>query len=435
MGAVALLSRNAKSLLKKSLASLNDPLAARPSGVFMRDEFKRFVDRYESAGAADRKRLSLQLINKLSVDAGAGAFLEHPAYLRIFDGSDYFHHGRIAYAYASGSLVRAELVARTLYAKSEKPFNAWLFARCLRAAGKKEEAIELLRRSSERFKTDGDLALELASQLYWTGHRTEANALLAAAPAGAVPVGGIDQLKKELADAQSGNAHLRKGGGDIYDEQYVIDTWWRYWRYFNQLTELQHNEPFVMEAILRRLSSAIEQTSPKTVIDFGALCGEINYRLAKKFPAIDVHGVDRQEIIKRLNDDAYSLPNLHFREGDIFESLKVINDAPVLFTHTRTTVLCYPDFVQKLYNECHAKGVETIVGFEPSGISRDTGRFPEYADADNSVAFRTVMMLHNYPAMLEQAGYRITKSEMVPVSFLYFDDPGYHLFYFEATRV
>jgi len=45
------------------------------------------------------------------------------------------------------------------------------------------------------------------------------------------------------------------------------------------------------------------------------------------------------------------------------------------------------------------------------------------------------MMLYKYPEMLKKAGYRITKSEMVPVSFLYFDDPGYHLLYFEATRV
>ena len=99
-------------------------------------------------------------------------------------------------------------------------------------------------------------------------------------------------------------------------------------------------------AILRRLSSAINETSPKSVIDFGALCGEINYRLAKQFPEVGVYGVDRQEIVKKLNDEAYSLPNLHFRDGDIFESLKTVDEEFVLFTKTRTTVLCYPDFVR-----------------------------------------------------------------------------------------
>lgn len=434
MGIVALLSRLARSSLKRTLASFNDTLAPRPPAVLMQEEFSRYVKLYEASPVAYQRQLSLQLIEKLSVDPGAGAFLEHQSYSRMFDASDYFHHGRIACAYATGQLARAEEIAKALFSKAEKPFNACLLSRCLRANEKTQEAIDFLRIGAERFKADGDVVFELASQLYWMGHSVEANSVLATAPAGFIQIGGIDALKKELAEAIGGRVQIRDGGGDIYDEQMVVETWWRYWRYFNQLTEFQHNEPFVMEAILRRLSSLIERTGPRSVIDFGALCGEIDYRLAKKFPAVEVYGVDRQEIIKRLNDAAYSLPNMHFRGGDIIESLKVLNKAPAILTHTRTAVLCYPDFVQHLYREAYALGVDTIVGFEPSGISRDTGRFPEYSPTDKSVAFRAVMILHNYPAMLENAGYRITKSERVPVSILHFGDPGYHLFYFEAKR-
>ncbi|MBN9236193.1 MULTISPECIES: hypothetical protein [Phyllobacteriaceae] len=90
------------------------------------------------------------------------------------------------------------------------------------------------------------MTLELVSKLYWSGSVAEANSVLAAAPSGVVPTGGVDVVKKEFAAAIDGTLTLRTGRGDIYDEQNVIDTWWRYWRHFNQLTEWQHNEPFVM---------------------------------------------------------------------------------------------------------------------------------------------------------------------------------------------
>jgi hypothetical protein len=59
MAATSLFSRAAKSIVKKTLASLNDPFAPRPPNAFTRDEFKRFVDRYGASADDERKRLSL----------------------------------------------------------------------------------------------------------------------------------------------------------------------------------------------------------------------------------------------------------------------------------------------------------------------------------------------------------------------------------------
>lgn len=432
---VRLLKTAARNIAKLTLASLIDPLATRPPELFLPSQFQQFVDQYQAASIEERRGRSLQLLSKIAIDPHCADFVLQPLFARKFDNSDYFHHAVIAANYSLGLLDRAREEAANLYERNPMPFNAWLLARCLRAGGLTADAVALLQAAHARWPADTDVAMELASQLYWLGNTAEANAVIERVPTSAIPFADIGALKRELAAAIKGEANLRTGGGDIYDDKMVTETWWRYWRYFNQFSERQHNEPFVMEAILRRLSAVIQKNPPKTVIDFGALCGEINFRLAYRFPGVHVCGVDRQTIIKRLNDEAYSLPNLSFRDGDIFESLKDLSDPPTLFTHTRTTVLCYPDFVQRLYEDCYAKGVQTIVGFEPSGISRDTMRFPDYGNMPESVAFRSVMMLHNYPKMLAQAGYRITKSEMVPVSFLYFDDPGYHLFYFEAERV
>ncbi|MBN9236192.1 MULTISPECIES: hypothetical protein [Phyllobacteriaceae] len=89
------------------------------------------------------------------MDPEAGFHLDHPAYERVFDGSDYCYHGNAAYTYATGEINRAEHIAKSRFAKSENSFNAWLLARCLRTNGKSKQAIERLRKTTDRFYPDG----------------------------------------------------------------------------------------------------------------------------------------------------------------------------------------------------------------------------------------------------------------------------------------
>lgn len=147
--------------------------------------------------------------------------------------------------------------------------------------------------------------------------------------------------------------------------------------------------------------------------------------------------MDRQKIIKRLNEKAYSAPNLFFECDDVFDVIAAESDevaSGVLF-HSRTGVLCYPEMLKNLYRQAAAHGIEYVVLFEPIGLSRESLHYYEEAEIPGSIAFRSVMFIHNYSQLLAEAGYEVLETKRLLGSMFLYDDPGGCMSFLVARRI
>jgi trans-aconitate methyltransferase len=147
---------------------------------------------------------------------------------------------------------------------------------------------------------------------------------------------------------------------------------------------------------------------PKTCVEVGTMCGELLYRVAVQFPDIHFVGVDRNPVIKRLNDQGYHLPNLEFRADDIINVLEdpKLDFAGAVLFHTRTSPFLLPDFMRKLYGRCREVGFGAITMLEMYSVSIEHKRFHRFADMPQISEIRGGgLMTHNYPKILNEAGF------------------------------
>ena len=123
------------------------------------------------------------------------------------------------------------------------------------------------------------------------------------------------------------------------------------------------------------------------------------------FPHAKHYGVDRQSLIKTMNERVYGNDNLSFVDGDILEFLGHAPAGSVL-VHARTGTVCYPAFVRELYRKCAENQISHIVVIEFGGASKHTLQFHDFA-GDITAASRSNMFIHPYQRMLQEAGYEI----------------------------
>lgn len=181
----------------------------------------------------------------------------------------------------------------------------------------------------------------------------------------------------------------------------------------NQVTE----SGAVYRATIGKVS-AVLRTRPDIgcVTNFGVSFGYTDAELAKAFPAVRFYGVDRSRLTKAYNDNIFSLPNLTFEAGDIFNHMAAQRGQPWLLLHVRTATLLPHAFVDKLYGAAASCGCAGIVALEQCGISWQTGepyRFDAAGHAKASVVFRNGMFIHNYPGLMEKHGFKVTDSELL----------------------
>ncbi|MES1978134.1 MAG: hypothetical protein V4451_08865 [Pseudomonadota bacterium] len=160
------------------------------------------------------------------------------------------------------------------------------------------------------------------------------------------------------------------------------------------------------EGLLRKDSSI------KNMLDFGVSYAHVDSVLVQRHPSLRIIGCDRSELTMAINRvDFGKIPNLVLHGGDVFECLEQYGPIDVLF-HMRTACLLPADFMNELYAKARAKGARYVVLAEQMGLSWETDAGYEFSeDEQKSVLLRWKMWIHNYPALLKKAGFKVESSE------------------------
>ncbi|MFH1791502.1 MAG: hypothetical protein ABH885_05935 [Candidatus Omnitrophota bacterium] len=150
-------------------------------------------------------------------------------------------------------------------------------------------------------------------------------------------------------------------------------------------------------------------------LNFGVAYAYVDSILAKKYPKVTFIGVDRSSFTQLFNDKFFgNIPNLKMHMGDIMEYLKNNRFDGGVFFHVRTVTLLPVDFIKKLYGAVKQAGFKYIVGMEQMGISRQIFRPYVFSEEPKpSVAYRSQMHIHNYPAILKEVGYPVQDIELL----------------------
>lgn len=317
-----------------------------------------------------------------------------------------------AASFGNGNPEIAALHFRHAASTVEHPLVIHCLARCFAAMGNDSAAFKLLKAGMEKFPENLELRLEACTALFRMEETDAANELFKpVASAFKDEQKNCQGLAEELQSAIAGELMERGASGDLYDDKFVTDLWWDYNASFTQFNEYQEGSAFMSHLIRTEVGDAIPLTNATAVIDFGVMCGFPNYCLAEKFQSIGHFGIDRQALIKELNDKYYKKENIEFKAGDIFTFLEENQNelkGATLF-HARTATVCYPAVVRELYKACKAYGINQIIGIEFGGLSKETLEFTDFR-SKRSVAMRSNMFIHPYESLLEEAGFSVVSS-------------------------
>lgn len=157
-------------------------------------------------------------------------------------------------------------------------------------------------------------------------------------------------------------------------------------------------------------SSLLEATASPCFLNFGISFAYIDAALAAKFPNVQFFGIERTDAAKLYNAAFIDRENLTVLSGDVFDLLANRRFDGGVFFHTRTLLLLPETFVRKLYAAVRAAGFHYIFGVEQFGISRQTLQPYEFSlEPRDTVVYRGFMFIHNYPNLLRDAGFELTR--------------------------
>lgn len=204
---------------------------------------------------------------------------------------------------------------------------------------------------------------------------------------------------------------------DHYTEEHELDTWNKYKQQFANSTPEANEVVFrafhVRDKILKLIRS---DSKIKNVVNFGCSYGWLEHQLALSAPNVHIWGIDRSVQAMELNRCEFGLPNCSFVATDIFDFIlnttSAINNA--VFCHINIGVYFLPEFIKKLYDAVYSAGGIYLLNFEPSGFSRQIHDYYHYSlRPKDPVVFRGVMLLNNYPNLMQASGFEVISGELV----------------------
>lgn len=225
----------------------------------------------------------------------------------------------------------------------------------------------------------------------------------------------INSIKESPENSQ------RFGSGYGYDDE--IREFNVVVEYYNQLKSIEEGKENILsesQILYERSDTSISDiishdSEVKTFLNFGVGYAHIDSKLALKFPSCKFIGLDRSELTKTFNKNCFStIQNLSFVAGDVIDYLENNRFNGGIFYTSR--ILCFlpKSFNQRLYNAVAKAGFKYIVGFEQTGISRQTMKPFEFSENETpSVVYRGLMYIHNYPELIVKAMFRVTKIELI----------------------
>lgn len=220
-------------------------------------------------------------------------------------------------------------------------------------------------------------------------------------------------MKKDLETGAS----VRSGYIDHYDDQAELAVWKRYKATYlsksSETSEVVFRAKYVRNVVLDMLA---KNPRIKTVVNIGCSYGWLESEIARSTSTVKVYGIDRSEEAMEQNRGEFSIDNLEFIAGDFHSVVQrrpeILRNAIVC--HVNFGVYFLPKFLLSIYQAAFEGGAESIVLFEPSGISRQMHRHYTYSLAmKDSWVFRGPMLLNNYPALLDTSGFSIVYADQL----------------------
>jgi len=222
---------------------------------------------------------------------------------------------------------------------------------------------------------------------------------------------------KNNPESNTENAHEFSSSFGYSNEDAELATLLQYKTQIDKKKTDDHSESGKLyDHALEAISSLLnEDGAIQKVFNFGVSYAYIDSLLADKFPKTNFVGIDRSIYTKCVNDALFKTSgNLEIIFGDVFDVLKNNNFDGCIFFHTRTLVLLPEDFIKRLYKAVELAGFKYIVCIEQIGVSRFTNEPYEFSiTPQNSIPFRDGMYIHNYPGLIDEAGYQIKKSQLI----------------------
>jgi len=240
-------------------------------------------------------------------------------------------------------------------------------------------------------------------------------------------LGGIGnklRVPRQMADVERARAKYATLAnlipGDPEETGYTGDLELRsLFSYKNQMSNdlmFTHSESKVLyKKIVQVMSDLLRSAgNVKSVFNFGVSLGHVDSILAKEFQQVQFVGFDRSPLTKAINEVEFpEIDNLKFEFGDLFEHLDENGYENGVFFHSRTAILLNRPIVELVYDKAYEAGFEYIAGFEQLGLSRVTFKpFTFSLEETESVSYRSYMFIHNYPALMQKAGYRVESFEI-----------------------
>ncbi len=211
----------------------------------------------------------------------------------------------------------------------------------------------------------------------------------------------LEAIRNLKIDLAAGNEE-RTGYVDHYTDAVELDVWERYREAFmaSELSEPVFRATYVRDLIRKSIPAG------STVLNFGCSYGWLEGQLSE----YNMIGLDRSDEAMRKNRHLF--PKATFIAGDMFDILgKTKIDA---FCHINIGVYFLPKKIARIYAAARLAGATNIICFEPSGVSRQTGRYYEYSDSQQDPAvFRGPMLLNNYPHIMREAGFSVIHSDIL----------------------
>jgi hypothetical protein len=228
----------------------------------------------------------------------------------------------------------------------------------------------------------------------------------------------LDESIGRFSQDIQGRQLTRQHVDDLYTPEFEEELWRSYFQDYTNRKPEKNVTVFLAQQWTREVR-ALLRADPKirSVVNFGVSCAYGDWQLAAEFPPppCGFWGIDRSAVTKKLNEEQFPLPNLKFEAADIFEFLQqnhCLQDGVLI--HVRTCVFLLPEAVRKLYKMAADAGIKYIVCIEPTGLSRQTNSFYKFSlQEQKSVIYRGVMLIHNYPYLMHEAGYEIVSGDLL----------------------
>jgi hypothetical protein len=294
---------------------------------------------------------------------------------------------------------------------------------CLRGLGRNEEMVREAAGAAGSPQYGDGAYISLAHALFITGDTCGANEAFSQVReqwrANHLEYLEVAQrATPELVAATNEGSLYRPHTTDVYDDVFARKTWWNYWRHFNQYNRRQHPEGILGEVVPELLKLTLDALGerPRTVVEVGVMCAEPLARVAHQYPDVSFIGLDRNLVVRQLNEQAYPLANMQFVEADALEWVNAQGtslDGGLLF-HVRTAPFLYPAYLRALYGAASQAGVKYIALIEAYGLSLATLEYVELSEMHVDAEVRGGGLYHHrYPAYLLDAGFRISQCDHV----------------------